>query len=94
MIELITIRRAGFADLEGPAFHVPAINHGDGLLAFGFGGHFHKSEPPGLTGGPVGDDFGGKHLAGFGKQRLQVLFGHLVGQVAHVNFYTHYRLAD
>jgi hypothetical protein len=75
---------SGFINRQRPPVNLTAVQHGDGLLPFQLGLHFYESEASGLTGLPVGDDFGRGHMPGLTKEVFEFGFSHFHGQIAHI----------
>ena len=75
--------RARFIDRQRPAAEAMLVQLADGILRVLVGRHFHEGEPARATGFPVErpHDLGG--WADLSEVRTQVVFGCLIGQIAH-----------
>jgi hypothetical protein len=80
---------AGHVDLQWTIGHGIAVEGLDGLLGFTLVAHFHKREALGLPRVAVFDQSHRCDRPCLCKERAQIVFGGIVGQVAYINLGCH-----
>jgi hypothetical protein len=83
---------ARFVDSQGTAVDFLPMELGDGRLGFLSGSHFHEAKAARPSGHAIVDHLHPRDIARLGKKIGQVVFRHAEGQIAHVQFYTHWIL--
>jgi hypothetical protein len=84
---------ARFVDSQGATVDLLSVKLGDGCLGLFGRAHLDKSEAAGASGHAIVDHLNPRDIARLGKEIGQVVFRHAKGQIAHVQFYTHFSFA-